>query len=114
MSKFPRRGELWFVNFNPGIGHEQIGIRPALVISDDGFNKSLADMVIVLPITSKDKKIPFHITLNPGETGLKIKSFVKTEDIRSISKKRLQRYIGTVEEEKLIEITEILGILLDI
>jgi mRNA interferase MazF len=112
MIRYPKRGEIWLVNLNPGIGHEQIGIRPALVISDDNFNKSLAEMLIVLPVTSKYKGIPFHVSLKVGDTGLKLESYVKTEDVRSISKQRLHKYIGFVDEAKLNEITEILGILL--
>src|SRR6056297_1013944 len=100
----PMRGEIWLVNLNPGIGHEQKGRRPALVISEDLFNETPADMVIVLPITSKDKGISLHVTLNPGESGLNMKSFVKTEDIRAISKRRLYKCIGQVDSQILDKI----------
>lgn len=55
------RGDVWLVNLNSVRGHEQSGTRPALVVSDDMFNHSLAEMIIVVPITSKDKGIPTHI-----------------------------------------------------
>ena len=48
---------------------EQAGKRPALVISTNGFNKSRADLVVVVPITSKDKGIPWHVPLQPPEGG---------------------------------------------
>lgn len=51
----PSRGEVWQLNFNPTKGHEQSGIRPALVVSEDTFNSGPADLVIVLPISSVGK-----------------------------------------------------------
>lgn len=89
------RGEVWLVDLNPVIGHEQSGRRPALVISDDMFNHSLAELVIVVPITSRYKGIPTHIELETSF--LKTKSYIKTEDIRSVSTKRLAKKLGSVE-----------------
>ena len=97
------RGEVWLIDLNPIIGHEQSGMRPALVISDDMFNHSLAEMTIIVPITSKYKGIPTHVELETDF--LNLKSYIKTEDIRSASTKRLIRKIGDVEEKtmKLVE-----------
>jgi mRNA interferase MazF len=72
--KTPQRGEIWLIDLNPGIGHEQKGKRPALIISDNSFNETRAGMVIVLPITSKDKGISLHVPLTPEKTGLNVKS----------------------------------------
>lgn len=55
----PSRGEIWFLNLDPTQGREQVGSRPALVISVDAFNWGLADLVVVLPVTSVAKGIPF-------------------------------------------------------
>ena len=52
----PVRGEVWDVDLNPVIGHEQGGKRPALVVSADGFNKTQAGLVIVVPITIKRRR----------------------------------------------------------
>ena len=89
------RGEVWLVDLNPVIGHEQSGRRPALVISDDMFNHSLAELAIIVPITSRYKGIPTHIELETSF--LKTKSYIKTEDIRSVSTKRLVKKLGDVE-----------------
>jgi len=89
------RGEVWLIDLNPVIGHEQSGRRPALVISDDMFNHSLAELVIVAPITSKYKGIPTSVELEASF--LKTKSYIKTEDIRSVSTRRLVRKLGNVE-----------------
>src|SRR5204862_2444879 len=53
----PIRGEVWMLNFDPTRGHEQAGTRPALIISVDVFNAGPADLVIVLPITSRSKRV---------------------------------------------------------
>ena len=68
----PVRGEVWDVDLNPVIGHEQGGMRPALVVSADGFNKTQAGLVIVVPITSKTKGIRTHVPIDPPEGGLSI------------------------------------------
>ncbi len=85
----PSRGEIWTADFSPTIGREQAGLRPCLIVSADGLNRSRAELVIVLPITSKAKGIPSHVEVNPPEGGLTVRSFIKCEDIRSISTTRL-------------------------
>jgi mRNA interferase MazF len=60
------------------------------VVSVDAFNAGPAELVVVLPLTSKAKGIPFHIEIQPPEGGLKQVSYVKCEDVRSISRERLR------------------------
>ena len=110
----PARGEIWFVNLDPTKGREQAGSRPALVVSVDAFNNGPADLVVLLPITSKAKGIPFHVRSEPPEGGLSITSFVKCEDIRSVSKERLVRRFGNVSPRTLAAIEDRLRILLNI
>jgi mRNA interferase MazF len=45
----PRRGEVWLVGLDPTKGHEQAGVRPALILSVDAFNSSAAGRVSVAP-----------------------------------------------------------------
>lgn len=104
------RGEVWLIDLNPVIGHEQSGVRPALIVSDDMFNHSLAEMVIVVPITSRNKGIPTHIELKSDF--LNLKSYIKTEDVRSVSIKRLIKKIGRVEEKIMYSVEERLKLLL--
>jgi len=49
----PRRGEVWFADLNPTLGHEQSGRRPILIVSADAYNTSRVGLVIALPLTSK-------------------------------------------------------------
>lgn len=88
------RGEIWLADLNPSRGHEQAGKRPCLIISVDLFNQGAAGLVVVLPITSKEKGIPFHVEIDPNDGGLKVKSFIKCEDVRSISVERQGSMLG--------------------
>lgn len=110
----PSRGEIWFVDLNPVRGHEQAGKRPALVVSVDLFNSGPAGLVVVLPITTKDKGIPFHMEIYPPEGGLPEKSFIKCEDIRSISKERLLSLAGAVSLLTMAAVEDRIRILLNL
>jgi len=109
------RQEIWFVNLNPhGSGREIHGKRPALVVSDDYFNESAADLVMVLPITSTPRNIPSHIKIDPPEGAVKKISFIKCDQIRTISKSRFIARIGTVSNETMAKIEDVLRILLSL
>lgn len=110
----PSRGEVWMVNLDPTRGREQAGNRPALIISVDQFNHGASELVIVCPITSKDKNTPTHIKITPPEGGLTLTSFVKCEDVRSISKDRLARFLDETSNETIIEVADRLTVLLGI
>ncbi|MBT9145709.1 MAG: Endoribonuclease MazF9 [candidate division WS2 bacterium] len=110
----PSRGEIWTVNLNPVKGHEQAGFRPGLVISVDTFNHGPAGLVVIIPITTKEKRIPFHVGVNPSEAGVSKKSFIKCEDVRSVSTERLSKCLGKVSPETLRAIEDRLKILLDL
>jgi mRNA interferase MazF len=88
----PCRGEIWLADLGSGTGHEQAGQRPVLIVSDDAFNHGRAGLVIVVPLTSKVKKsraIPAHIEIDPPEGGVKVPSVILCDQLRSISKDRL-------------------------
>jgi len=107
-----KKGEIWLVDLNPTRVHEQSGIRPAVIISVDEFNSCPADLVVVVPITSRNKSIPLHVEIRPENSGLAKVSFAKPEDIRSISKERLIKKIGELPNKKLRELEEKIRILL--
>ena len=108
----PERGDIWMVNLDPIEGHEQGGTRPALIMSVNQFNTTKAELVIVLPITSKNKRIPTHIKIEPSEGGLTQVSYIKSEDIRSISKSRLIDHMGEVSDKIVRKAESMLKILL--
>ncbi len=92
----PTRGEIWIVSLDPVQGREQAGKRPALVLSVDQFNHGPAELVVIVPITSKAKGVPLHVAVLPPEGGLSLPSFIKCEDVRSVSKGRLLNKLGVV------------------
>jgi len=93
--------EIWLANLNPGMGREQKGIRPIVIISGNVLNQYL-DIVIALPITSTIKNYKGNLILEPSkENGLDTSSEVITFQIRSISKKRLERKMGTITAKQL-------------
>src|SRR5687768_15555182 len=97
----PTRGEVWVALLDPTRGHEQSGRRPCLVVSVDPFNQGPAGLVVVLPITTRDRGIPWHVHVDPPEGGLRARSFIKCEDVRSISKERLGDRYGAVSDATL-------------
>src|SRR5271154_3739682 len=112
ISPEPSRGDVWFVNFDPTIGHEQAGARPALVVSVDKFNHGPAGLVVVLPITSKDKRQPMHVPVRPPGGGLSKLSFIVCDNIRAVSKQRLRRFCGVVSPATIDEVGMRIRILL--
>lgn len=61
-----------------------------MVVSDDAFNRTRSDRVVVVPMTTAFRGIPLHIQVNPPEGNIiRETSYIKCEDIRSISEERL-------------------------
>ncbi len=110
----PLRGEVWVVDLNPTRGHEQAGRRPGLVVSVDPFNRGPAGLIVILPMTSKAKGIPFHVEIDLSEGGLTQRSFIKCEDIRSVARERLFKRMGRVSDEVMRAVEDRLRILLDL
>lgn len=112
----PARGEIWYVDLDPTRGHEQAGQRPALIVSVDHFNQSRADLVVVLPLTRTARpNNPLRIEVRPPEGGVRAVSYIKIEDIRSVSKDRLVRGPwGKVSQQTMQLVADRLRILLDL
>jgi mRNA interferase MazF len=108
----PSRGEVWMVDLNPTRGREQSGMRPALVLSVNKFNHGPADLVIVVPITKTKRSIPSHVTVPAGEAGLTFDSYIKCEDLRSISKDRFVRHMGDVAYSRIESVQRYVRVLL--
>ncbi len=109
----PRRGEVWMVNFKPGRGSEQLGIRPALVIQNDVGNRYAAT-TIVTAITSTIRIYPVTVPLKKGEAGLMQPSMVNLAQILTIDKSRLQRRLGTLRAETLDRVNTAIQVSLDL
>ena len=108
----PRRGDIWLVNLSPTQGREQAGRRPVLIVSEDLLNEGPAGLVIALPLTSTIRPIPTHVALGPPEGGLRGRSAILCEAIRSISRERLVVRWGAVSAGTMAAVEDRLRILL--
>lgn len=105
------RGDLYYADLGRGIGSEQRGYRPVLIIQNNIGNK-FSPTVIVAPITSRigiKAKLPTHYFLNTG-VGLEAPSIIMFEQIRTIDKRRLDSYIGHLDDENISEANKALSI----
>jgi len=114
MMSSANRGEIWLADLEPIEGHEQGGTRPCLVLSDDLFNHGLAGLVVVLPLTSRDRGIQIRVLLDPPERGVKIRGYIIPEMIRSISTRRLRTRWGMVGPTTLVTVERNVKVLLGI
>ncbi len=91
---------IFVADLNPGIGSEQRGTRPVLVISDEDFNRVMP-VVTVLPITSlkEGRRVyPNEVLLKKKSEGLPHDSIILAHQIRTISKQRLKDSQGFIND----------------
>ena len=107
----PEQKDIVFLDFNPTIGHEQKGKRPALVLSNKGFNK-YTKMCLVCPITSNMKEFPLHIPLSDH---LKIIGVVMCEQIKTIDYiTRNIKFIEKLDDNTYDKVLETIKSIIDI
>lgn len=93
-----KRGDIFYADLSPAIGSEQGGIRPVLIVQNNVGNYH-SPTVIVAVLTSKSKKkLPTHISIPSGEGNITMDSTVLLEQLRTIDKFRLQKYVGSISD----------------
>ncbi|MBI3784573.1 MAG: type II toxin-antitoxin system PemK/MazF family toxin [Deltaproteobacteria bacterium] len=92
---FPRRGNVYIVDFDPVVGSEIAKTRPAVVIQNDISNRYSA-VTIVAAISSRITNPPYpnEVLIRPPEGGLKVDSSVRLNQIRTVDKQRLRKHVG--------------------
>ena len=101
MMGYPKKGEMYLVNFDPTVGHEVKKKRPALILSNNIHNQ-YSPLVTVAPLSSNTNKVyPFEVYVPKKLTGLNENSKIMIIQLRSIDKKRLINKIGNIEDKKI-------------
>jgi mRNA interferase MazF len=100
-----KRGDIILCDFNPVIGTEQSGIRPAVIIQIDRANAA-SPHTIVAPLTSRIRKslLPSHVFVPIGIANLTQDSVILCEQIRVIDKSRIIRVIGHLDKEYIMQL----------
>ncbi len=120
----PRRGDIVWINFDPQAGHEQANERPALVLSDEQYNRRLR-LAIMCPITTRqalyrrdlDVSIPPEVTIrNKNSIGfIKLIGVVQADHIKSLDWfDRAARYAGDMPNDTVNQVLQIVGTLVKI
>ena len=81
--------QVWWVDFGDPAGHEQGGIRPAVVVGSAVHCRFPIDMALVVPLTARDRGLDHHVRIDSRESGLSRPSWARTEDIIAVSTRRL-------------------------
>lgn len=99
-----KRGQIYYADLSPVQGSEQGGHRPVLIIQNDVGNRYSPTIIAAIITTRKTKaNLPTHVWLN-AECGLPKDSMVELEQVRTLNKKRLKDFMGTVSQEVMKEI----------
>ena len=105
----PQRGDFVRLDFSPQIGHEQAGLRPAIVLSDSTYNAK-SGLMIVCPITKHSKGYPFEVKVEKGQVvhGVVLSDHIKNVDWRG----RSSKFLGKANDILVAQVSSNLGLLL--
>jgi mRNA interferase MazF len=109
---FPRRGEIYLVEFDPTRGHEIRKTRPALIIQNDVGNRH-SPITIVAAITSRLSATPYpiEVAVDPGKgNGLAVRSAIHLDQIRSVDRERLVKRLGVIDAPTMLRVNDALTI----
>ena len=105
----PNRGDIVWLDFNPQLGHEQRGRRPALVLSHKAYNDKIG-LCMFCPITSREKGYPFEVKI----IGIKINGCVLSDQVKSLDwKVRNIEFIEKVGEEIMKEVIDKIKVIIE-
>ena len=106
MPKEVKRGEIYWVDWNPARGSEQAGVRPALVIQNDIGNKFSPTTIVCSFSTAIEKVYPFLVPVTANQSGLPKDSTINLSAIITIDKSRLRDKCGILDKDKMAEVDE--------
>lgn len=95
-------GSVWLAELGGGIGREQHGRRPVVVLSSNWHLLAVDHLVMIVPCTSRDRGWANHVEITTPP--LTTRTFAMTEQLRTISRDRLIRPLAMVDESRMAEI----------
>ena len=99
------RGDIYWAELNPTVGHEQAGERPVIVLSHDVFNER-SGTVIAVAVSSQESRAGFPLTHEITTAKLPKRSWARISQIRTLSVQRLGRKIARLAPEEVERIIE--------
>jgi mRNA interferase MazF len=114
MSRTINRGEIYWVDWSPGRGSEQSGVRPALIIQNNIGNEFSPTTIVAACTTAEVKPYPFIIPVTSKESGLPKDCKINLSAILTIDKSCLGEKCGQLSEEKMSEVDAAIKRSLDI
>ena len=99
------RGDIFWADLNPTKGHEQSGMRPVLVLSQDVFNEK-SGTVIAIALTSQPQRASYPLTLELSSPRLPKQTWAKISQIRTMSVERIGKKLGRVSDQELQQVVE--------
>ena len=96
------------------VGREQARRRPVLVISSAQFALNIPDLVIAVPLTTRDRGLTHHVRITGDNTGLTSSSWALCEQVRAISRERVMKQVGVCDRATLQAIRRIVALFLDL
>ena len=86
------------------VGAEQKGVRPVLIVSNEEYNQTISN-VTILPLTSTQRHLyPSEVLLSNGKAGQPLESIIMAHQVRTISKKRLGRLLGHLDDPIIVPV----------
>ncbi len=102
---FPRRGEIYFIDFPVTGAGEMAGPHPALIVQNDvGNQASQLTIVAVITTNLRVARLPVGVQVSPKESGLPRPSVVHLGHLYTIDKRRLERRVGSLPPTRLREV----------
>lgn len=100
--------QVWLVDFGQPIGHEQGGLRPAVVVGSPTHCRFPIGMALVVPLTTRDRGLEHHVRIDSAEAGLSRPSWARTEEITAVSTQRFTRSapLGVASDTEVTELSE--------
>ena len=106
MLRETKRGEIYWMDWTPGRGSEQSGLRPALVIQNDVGNRLSPTTIVASITTASSKAYPFMVGITASESGLPRDSMIDLGIILTIDQTRLRDKCGALSPAKIAEVDE--------